>query len=55
MRVKIQVVIEPAAEKSTTTEVATIDRAELDAGSLGLRLSEAKAILKGMQETIVTS
>lgn len=53
MRVSVQVVIESPDGSPVTTEIACLDRGELEAGSLGLHLSEAKSILEGLQRSMV--
>jgi hypothetical protein len=55
MKIRIQVVIETGdgnAEK--IEEVARLERGSLQPDDLGLTLSEAKALLHDMQQTIVT-
>jgi hypothetical protein len=53
MRVSVQVVIESADALPVTTEIAHIERGQLDAGSFGLHLAEAKSILGGLQRSMV--
>jgi hypothetical protein len=53
MLVRIQVIIEPAGETPVTAEIACIDRDDLDAGSIGLHLSEARLVLEGLQGAMV--
>lgn len=55
MRVRIQVVIdadEPGSE--VIQEVATLDRGALQPDTLGLTLAEAKTMLQGVQQAVVT-
>lgn len=54
MRITVQVVIESDEERLPERhEVAQLDRSELDAGTVGLQLEEAKQLLASMQEVIV--
>ncbi len=54
MRVRIQVVVESeAGDQPVVREVATLERGPLQPDGLGLTLAEAKALLRGMQETMV--
>ena len=54
MKVKIQLTIETeGGEKSTTQEVAELERTELQAETVGLTSAEAKSILHRLQEALV--
>ena len=54
MKVKVQVVIESeSGETKLFEEVALLERDELQSETLGLNLSEAQALLQGVQRTIV--
>ncbi|MGH9436028.1 MAG: ISKra4 family transposase, partial [Terriglobia bacterium] len=55
MKVKVQVVIESeSGEPEAVEEVAVLDRGALRTEDLGLTLAEAKDLLRGLQQTIVT-
>src|SRR5689334_14331730 len=55
MRLKVQVIIESeSGEAETVQEVATLERQSLRPESLGLTLSEAKALLQEVQTAMVT-
>ena len=54
MRITVKLLIESEAlSERTETTVAAFDRDELTAASLGLRLAEAKALLEGVQRSVV--
>jgi len=54
MRIRLQVVAQNDGEApATVTEIAQFERTVFDAGSLGLHLEEAKALLSGLQRTMV--
>ena len=54
MRFSVQVIAsDDGGTGPTATEVLTIERGELSPGTLGLKLEEAKAMLAGVQATIV--
>ena len=53
MKFTVQLVIEPGNGSTAVTEVATFEREELTDETLGLSLAEGKAILGGVQETMV--
>jgi hypothetical protein len=54
MRITVQVVIEQDGQNGPELhEVARLDRSELDAGTIGLQLAEAKQILANVQEVMV--
>jgi hypothetical protein len=55
MRIKVQLLIESAGLKPTTVEITTIERKALDAGSLGLHMSEAKTLLQALQSSMVSA
>ena len=59
MRVTVQVRIEPDAADGvadvSVVDVATIDRGELAVDSLGLCIAEAKTLLAGVQDVMVTA
>ena len=55
MRVRIQVIIDADEHAAAVIEeVATIERGALEADTLGLTLAEAKALLQGVQQAVVT-
>ena len=55
MRFIVQVRIEPDdTSDPTVVNVATIERGELSSATLGLSIEDAKAVLAGVQETVVT-
>jgi hypothetical protein len=55
MRVRIQVIVESEAnEAPVVQEVATLERGQLQPEGLGLTLAEAKDLLRGVQETMVS-
>jgi hypothetical protein len=55
MRVRIQVIVESEANAvPVVQEVATLERGQLQPESLGLTLVEAKDLLRGVQETMVS-
>lgn len=55
MKVKIQVVIEnDGGQVEDVQQVASLQRGVLTAEELGLNLAEAKEILLGIQQTMVT-
>src|SRR4051794_28862261 len=55
MRVRIQVIVESEADAPPIVqEVATLERGPLQPEGLGLTLAEAKGLLRGVQETMVT-
>ena len=54
MRITVQVVIENDRQNEPELhEVARLDRGELDAGTVGLQLEEAKQLLSSVQEVMV--
>jgi hypothetical protein len=54
MRITVRVVIEQDGQNEPERhEVAQLDRGELDAGTVGLQLAEAKQILASVQEVMV--
>ncbi|MBM4259581.1 MAG: hypothetical protein FJ147_27245 [Deltaproteobacteria bacterium] len=54
LKMKIHVTIETeGGEKSTTHEVAELERTELHAETVGLTLAEAKTVLHKLQEVVV--
>jgi hypothetical protein len=54
MRITVQVMIESDGQNAPELhEVAQLDRGELDPGTVGLQLEEAKQLLASMQEVIV--
>jgi hypothetical protein len=54
MRITVQVVIENDGQnRPEVHEVARLDRGELDAGTVGLQLNEAKQVLASTQEVVV--
>jgi hypothetical protein len=54
MRITVQVVIEHDGQHEPELhEVTRLDRGELDAGTIGLQLAEAKQILSSVQEVMV--
>lgn len=56
MRITLQVVLQDEGETSATvTEIAKFERTTFDAGSLGLHLAEAKALLSRLQRTMVAA
>ncbi len=55
MKVRIQVVIDADGHASEIIEeVATLERGALEPETLGLTLAEAKAMLQGVQQAVVT-
>ena len=53
MRISLQVVVQDEGPApATVTEIAQFERTAFDAGSLGLHLAEAKALLGGLQRTM---
>jgi len=55
MKIKVQVVIESeSGSQEAVEEVACLERDALRAAELGLTLAEAKSLLRGLQQTIVT-
>jgi len=56
MRVIVQVRIEPDNHDSeaSVVDVAVVERDELTSATLGLSIAEAKAVLAGVQDTVVT-
>jgi hypothetical protein len=55
MRVRIQVIVESeSGDRPVVQEVATLERGPLQPDGLGLTLAEAKGLLRGVQETMVT-
>jgi hypothetical protein len=55
MRVRIQVVVESeSGDPPVVQEVATLERGLLQPEGLGLTLAEARGLLRGVQETMVT-
>jgi hypothetical protein len=57
MRIKIQLIIESQAQTGVNeevAEVATLERSELSAETLGLRLEEAKEVLAAIQKVVAT-
>lgn len=56
MRITLQVVVQDEGETpATVTEIAQFERTAFDAGSLGLHLAEAKALLSKLQRTMVAA
>ncbi len=56
MRISLQVVVQNDGEApATVTEIAEFERTVFDAGSLGLHLAEAKALLGRPQRTMVAA
>jgi hypothetical protein len=56
MRVRIQVTVESESDAIPVAhEVATLERGPLQPEGLGLTLAEAKALLRGVQETMVAA
>ena len=54
MRISLQVVVETEGDTpATVTEIARFERDDLDAGSLGLHLAEAKSLLSRLQRTMI--
>jgi hypothetical protein len=53
MKFTVQLVIEPGDGSKDVTEVTTCEREELTNETLGLTLTEGKAILAGVQEAVV--
>ncbi|MGO4812898.1 ISKra4 family transposase, partial [Cupriavidus sp. 2MCAB6] len=54
MRISLQVVVETEGDTpATITEIARLERDDLDAGSLGLHLAEAKSLLSRLQRTMI--
>ncbi len=54
MRMKVQVIIESDSNTEVVQEIATLNRGPLRPVELGLTLAEAKDILLGVQQTMVT-
>ena len=55
MRLRIQVIVESdPGDPPVVQEVATLERGSLQPEGLGLTLAEAKDLLRGVQETMVT-
>jgi hypothetical protein len=55
MKVRIQVIVESDhGETHRVEDVAQFERGELRPETLGLTLAEAKALLQGVQRTMVT-
>ena len=55
MRVKVQLVIESENHVSQTAEIASVERGELNTGSIGFHVSEMKSIVEGLQQLMVTA
>ena len=56
MKVRIQVIIESdSGEQELLEEVASVQRDALRSEDLGLTLAEAKAMLAGVQRTMITA
>lgn len=56
MHITLQVVVQDEGETpATVTEIAQFERTAFDAGSLGLHLAEAKALLGKLQRTMVSA
>lgn len=56
MRITLQVVMHDEGEMpATVTEIAQFERTAFDAGSLGLHVAEAKALLCRLQRTMVAA
>lgn len=53
MKLTVQLVIEPGDGSKVVTEVAALEREGLTEETLGLSLAEGKAILAGVQESMV--
>jgi hypothetical protein len=53
MKFSVQLVIEPGDGSKDVTEVTTFEREELTNETLGLTLTEGKAILAGVQQAVV--
>src|SRR5690242_18586491 len=53
MKIKIQVVIETEGSNEVVQEVAQLKRGALRVEEFGLTLAEAKAVLQGVQQTMV--
>ena len=54
MKMKVQVIIESDGETEVVQEIATLNRGRLQPEELGLTLAEAKDLLQGLQQTMVT-
>jgi hypothetical protein len=56
MKVRVQVIIESdSGEQACIEEVASLRREALQLEDLGLTLAEAKAMLAGVQRTMITA
>jgi hypothetical protein len=56
MKVRVQVIIEAdSGEQACIEEVASLRREMLQLEDLGLTLAEAKAMLAGVQRTMITA
>lgn len=54
MKIKVQIIVESdSGETEMVQEVTQLERGELRPEELGLTLSEAKALLQGVQRTMV--
>jgi hypothetical protein len=53
MRIKVQITVESGGGESETVELARLERASLRPDTLGLSLAEARAILAGLEQTLV--
>lgn len=53
MRFKVQLIVEADDQRPIVTELARVERSVLDAGNLGLQLSEARKLLGQLQVTMV--
>ena len=53
MRLKVQVTLESCGGESETVEVARLERGSLRPETLGLSLAEARAVLAGLEQTLV--
>src|SRR5215475_9373279 len=54
MRMKVQVIIEADGGTEVVQEIATLNSGRLQPEELGLTLAEAKDLLQGSQQTMVT-
>src|SRR4051812_41534649 len=53
MRIKVQITLESGEGESEMVEVARLERGPLRSDTLGLSLAEARAILAGLEQTLV--
>jgi hypothetical protein len=55
MKIKIQITVESDKDQGVVQEVAHLDRGTLRPETLGMTLAEARAILAGIERTVVVA